>query len=175
MKTYKNDFGEEFYVQYSDYDINTTDNKKYEKIINPFELNTSLNYPYLDKEKNNSCFLEINEDILVIFKCKEKPSFDDMYEIYYNHITDSYDASYFHEILNKDNELVMAYGSSIIVLDLNNLEVLLRRNLDCIDKYIINIYYVDSKYLVEDIDRNCYLIDSELNELGKVNKEDYIR
>ena len=68
--TYKNNFDEEFTVNYSDFNILTTDNKKFDKIINPFALNLSKNFPYNDDDKNNSCFLEIemgNENILVVF------------------------------------------------------------------------------------------------------------
>ena len=94
---YKNNYGEEIFVEYSDYNILTTDNKSYDKIINPFDLNLSKDYPYNDNEKNKSCFLELDfagDKILLVFKTDELPSFDELYEMYYNYITDTYDIEY---------------------------------------------------------------------------------
>ena len=80
---YTNDFGEKFFVNYSSYDILTTDSKKYDRVINPFDLNITKNNPYNDEEKNKSCFLGIereDEKVLLIFKTKEIPNFDEMFE-----------------------------------------------------------------------------------------------
>ena len=66
-----NIFGKEFSVDFCIYDVNTTDdNKIFDRIINPFDLNIKRDYPYKDEEKNKTCFLEIkcdNENDLVIF------------------------------------------------------------------------------------------------------------
>ena len=59
------------------------------------------------------------QNILLIFKTKEIPNFDEMFELYYNHKTDSYDVTYYHDLINKDNQLVVMHGTSIIVLDIN--------------------------------------------------------
>ena len=141
---YTNDFGEKFFVNCSSYDILTTDSKKYDRVINPFDLNITKNNPYNDEEKNKSCFLGIeskNEKVLLIFKTKEIPNFDEMFELYYNYNTDSYDITYNHDYLNKDNQLVVAYGTSIIILDINTYKVINYVSSEAIDRYAINIFY----------------------------------
>ena len=179
---YKNAYGEEIKVNLSSYDILTTDNSGYDlsniRIINPFDLNITKDNPYKNEEKNKSCFLEIEtetEKILLIFKTNEIPSFAEMYELYYNYKTDSYDVSYNHCLINKNNQLVVMYGNSIIILNINTLDVIKYGTSDKINCYGINIFEIDNYYIVEDIkhkftifDCDLSIIDNHSDELKKI-------
>lgn len=169
---YKNGFGEEIEVQLSSYNILTTDNSGYDlsniRIINPFDLNISMDNPYKDKEKNNSCFVDIVlpfEKILVICKTKCFPTHDEMYEIYYDHISDKYNKDYNSSLVNKNNQLVILGGTSVIVLDINTLEVIKYVSSDNINDYGVNIFEIDNYYVVEDIENKFSVFDENLNEI----------
>ena len=62
---YKNDYGETIFVDFTEHNLSTTDTKTYgeiTKVMNPFDLNITKNYPYVEEEKNKCCFLEIKTD-----------------------------------------------------------------------------------------------------------------
>ena len=174
--TYKNSYGEEFTVNHSEFNIFTTDNKKFDRVINSFDLNLSINYPHNNEDKNKSCFLEIeteNESILVTFKTSVEPSFDEMYEPYYNYETNSYDVSYTFDLINNKNQLVLMYGTSIIILDIDTFKVLNFSSSNNINNYGINLYYKNNIYIVEDILHKFSCYDDNLNILSE--NEDAIK
>lgn len=171
---YKNDFGEKIFISYSNYNMSTTDNKNYDKIINPFDLNVTKNNPYTDVEKNKCCFYDIDlpyEKILLICQTKEVPNFDDMYEIYYDYKNDKCDVDYVGSIVNKYNQLVVLGGTSIIILDINTLEVVRYISSDRINDYGINIFNINDFYIVEDIKHEFTVFDEELNIINNYSKE----
>ena len=47
---FENDYGEKFNINdfYFGYNIESTDNDTFDRVINPFDMNISLNYPYKD-------------------------------------------------------------------------------------------------------------------------------
>lgn len=152
-----NNFGKEFAVDFGIYDVNTTDdNKKFDRIINPFDLNIKRDYPYKDEEKNKTCFLEIecdNENILVIFKADIIPSFAELYEPYIIFLDDGYidyDITYNFSVINEKNQLVVVSGISYIILDIDGFNVTSYGILDNVNGYVINLYYKDNCYIVEE-------------------------
>lgn len=167
---FENDFGEEIKVNLSSYNILTTDNCGYDlsniRIINPFDLNITKDNPYIDMEKNISCFVDINlpfEKILLICKTKSVPNHDDMYEIYYDYINDKYNKNYNSSLVSKNNQLVILGGTSIIVFDINNFEVINYISSDNINSYGVNIFEIDNYYVVEDIENKFTIFDKKLN------------
>lgn len=173
---YTNYYGEKFNINSSNYSILSTDSKPYDMVINPFDLNTSKNYPYEDEGKNKSCFLEIEtefENILLIFKTDVEPSLAELYEPYYNQYTDGYDVSYNFDLMNNDKQLVVMYGTSIMMLDINNFNVLKFISSDKIKDYGINLFNKDNYYIVEDYYHNFIFFDNNLNEI--VDNNDIIK
>lgn len=169
---YKNNYGEDVFVNHSNYDIKTTDYKHFDKIINPFDLNTSLNYPYKDEVKNSVCFLEIQtefENILVMFKYNEFPMLDLLYEPYYDLDTDDYIVSYNFDLLNSDNQLVLMFGSSIIILDMDTYNVIKFKYSNKIKDFGINIFYRNGYYIVEDYYHSFIFFNDDLNEIEEEN------
>lgn len=178
LGVYENDFGEEFEVNLSSYDILSTDNFGYDlsklKIINPFDLNITEDNPYEDEEKNKSCFIDIilpYEEILVICKTKLIPNFDDMYELYYDYINDKYNKNYNESLVNKNNQLVILGGTSIIILDINTMDVINYISSDNINDYGVNIFEIDNYYVVEDIENKFTVFDENLNEITDYDEE----
>ena len=152
-----NNFGKEFAVDFGIYDVNTTDdNKIFDRIINPFDLNIKRDYPYKDEEKNKTCFLEIecdNENILVIFKADIIPSFAELYEPYIIFLDDGYidyDITYNFSVINEKNQLVVASGISYIILDSNSFDVIRYGVFDGLNGYLVNLFYKEGNYIVED-------------------------
>lgn len=174
--TYKNSYCEEFTVNSSEFNILTIDNKNFDRIINPFDLNLSKNFPYDDEDKNNSCFLEIEtefENILVVFKTNELLSLEEMLYPYFNYDTYSYDVNFTNfafNLINNKNQLVLMYGTSIIILDIDTFEVLNYCSSDNIKNYGINIFYKNNIYIVEDIFHNFTFFDEDLNVLSEDNE-----
>lgn len=169
---YKNNYGEDVIVNHSNYDIKTTDYKHFDKIINPFDLNTSLNYPYKDEVKNSVCFLEMQtefENILVMFKYNEFPMLDLLYEPYYDLDTDDYIVSYNFDLLNSDNQLVLMFGSSIIILDMDTYNVIKFKYSNKIKDFGINIFYRNGYYIVEDYYHSFIFFNDDLNEVEEEN------
>jgi len=175
---YTNDFGEKIQINISEHNILTVDTKEYKeitKIINPFDLNITKNNPYEDEEKNNSCFLSIDTDyehILVVLKTEINPhNFIYYFEEYYNHKTDSYPDLFKEGILNidlinDDNQLVLMYGTSIIILDINTFEVINYTSSNKIKNFGIKLTYNNNIYSVEDDEHNITKFDKDLNELN---------
>ena len=171
-----NIFGKEFSVDFGIYDVNTTDdNKKFDRIINPFDLNIKRDYPYKDEEKNKTCFLEIecdNENILVIFKADISPSFAELYEPYIIFLDDGYidyDITYNFSVINEKNELVVASGISYIVLDSNSFDVIRYGIFDGLSGYLVNLFYKDGKYIVEDDNSLFRVYNADFKYLENIN------
>jgi len=171
---YTNDYGEKVKVYISDHELNTTDNPSYvkiTKIINPFDLNITKNNPYEIEEKNNSCFLEIEteyEHILVVLKKDQEPDIHSYYELAYDHINDTYPDLISQGVLNFDllnnyNELVLMYGISIIILDINTFKVLKYTSSENIKNFGIKLSYKNNIYIVEDDTNNLTYFDKDLN------------
>lgn len=169
---YKNNYGADVIVSHSNYDIKTTDCKHFDKIINPFDLNTSLNYPYKDEVKNSVCFLEMQtefENILVMFKYNEFPMLELLYEPYYDIDTGDYNVFYNFDLLNSDNQLVLMFGSSIIILDMDTYNVIKFKYSNKIKDFGINIFYRNGYYIVEDYYHNFIFFNDDLNEVEEEN------
>ena len=92
-----------------------------------------------------------------------------MYEPYYNYITDGYDIGYEFDLINDKNQLVIMYGTSIIILDIDTFEVLNYGSFDGIKNYGINIFHENNIYIVEDILHNFSYFDENLNVLSEDN------
>ena len=175
---YINKYGEEIIVNMAKHNLLTTDTSEYgkiTKIINPFDLNITKNNPYMEPEKNKSCFLTIttnSEKILVVFKTEEDPNYFDYYfEINYDHINDKYPDLFAEGILcisliNKDNQLVLMYGTSIIILDINTFEVLKYVSSNSINRFGIKLKYENNLYIVEDDEQKITYFDENLNILN---------
>ena len=175
---YTNDFGETVKIKYSSFDISTTDNQEYPKItkiINSFDLNLIKNNPYEDEEKNKSCFLKIEteyEYVLVVFKTEDDPQrFFYYFEAHYDYITDSYPDLFKEgmlniDLINDDNQLVLMYGTSIIILDINTFEVINYTSSNKIKNYGIKISYNNNIYSVVDDENNIINFDKNLNILN---------
>ena len=171
---YTNDYNEKITVGMSDYQLSSTDTKTYGEmtnIINPFDLNITQNNPYNDEEKNKSCFLEIQTEFekkLVVFKTKENPNnFDELFELQYN---DGYPDLFGNgtlniSLINNNNELVLMYGTSIIILDINTFEVLKYTSSNNINKYGIKISLENNTYIVKDVEDKITKFDLELKEI----------
>lgn len=171
---FENDFGEKFYVYDFNfgYNIKTSDNPVFDRIINPFEMNTSFNYPYEEDSKNDCCYMGIdtdNESFLLIFKTKLKPSYDDLYEIYYDSDTDSYPITYTVSLKNNKGQLVVMNGISIMILNINNFDVIDYTYSNSINDYGINLFYIDGYYIVEDIHHKFTFFDERLKEKKILN------
>ena len=178
---FENDYGEKFNINefYFGYSLMTTDRPVFDRIINPFDMNTSFNYPYEDDNKNDCCFLPIvtaHEEILLIFKTKIQPSYydlfdtyDDYHNIYNSYINDSYPIAYTTSLINKDNQLVVMNGISIMILDINTFDVINYCYSNNINEYGINLFYIDEYYIVEDIHHKFIFFDKDLKEVEKLN------
>ena len=176
---YTNKYGEKIFVSMSEYNLLSTDtktNSEITKIINPFDLNITFNNPYNIPEKNQCCFLEINTDfdcILVAFKTEYDPKgFLEYFEKDYDYINDSYPDLFSQGILNidlinKDNQLVLMYGTSIIILDIDTFEVLKYTSSTSIKYYGIKLSYENDTYIIEDDEHNFIYFDKDLNEITK--------
>ncbi len=176
---YINDYREKFTVVLSEHGLLTTDTKTYgeiNRINNIFDLNITKNDPYNDTEKNKTCFLEIRtnfENILVVFKRNEDPeNFNYYYELNYDYYEDKYPNLFLNGILNidlinKDNQLVLMYGISIIILDINTFEVINYTASDSINKFGIELTYDNNIYIVEDDYKKITKFDEELNVITK--------
>ena len=147
---YINNFGESVKIKLSEHKLSTTATKFYgeiTKIINPFNLNITKNNPYHQEEKNKSCFLEIITDfekILVVFKTDEDPN------NFYDYFESLFDGEYPDlfgngtlniDLINNNNELVLMYGTSIIILDINTFEVIKYESSNNIKHYGIKLSY----------------------------------
>lgn len=173
---YKNDLGEKVIIRISGHNILTTDTVAYgkiTKIINPFDLNLTKNNPYNDEEKNKSCYLEIETDsetMLVILKTEKDPKgFDEEFEMNVN-LDGDYpdlfkDGTLNIDLLNKNNELVLMYGTSIIILDINTFEVIKYTSSTNIKRYGIKLSYENDIYFVKDSEENIIKFDENLNEI----------
>jgi len=171
---YVNDFGENVKISLSEHKLSTTDTKFYgeiTKIINPFDLNITKNNPYSQEEKNKSCFLEITTDfekILVVFKTEEDPNnFYDYFEpLFDGEYPDLFgDGTLNIDLVNNDNELVLMYGTSIIILNINTFEVIKYVSSNNIKKYGIKILYENDIYIVKDNEEGITKFDKNLNEI----------
>ncbi|MBE6147475.1 MAG: hypothetical protein E7168_03985 [Firmicutes bacterium] len=69
------------------------------------------------------------------------------------------------DLINKDNQLVLMYGISIIILDINTFEVLKYTSSDSIKRYGIKLSYENDMYIVKDIEDNLTFFDKDLNEI----------
>ena len=171
---YENDFGEKVYINMSDHKLSTTDTKDYgeiTKIINPFDLNITKNNPYNQEEKNKCCFLEITTDfekILVIFKTEEDPN------NFYDYFEPLFDGEYQDlfgngtlniHLINNNKELVLMYGTSIIILDINTFKVLKYVSSNNIKQYGIKLSYENNTYIVKDNAEKITKFDENLNQL----------
>ena len=175
---YTNDYGEKILIDISEHDLLSTDTKAYSeitKIINPFDLNITKNNPYNDEEKNKSCFLSIEtefDNILVILKTDKIPNINQYYDMYYDYINDCFPNLVsngilnFH-LLNDDNQLVLMYGTSIIILDINTFEVLKYVSSSSIKNFGIKLTYENGIYSVKDETDNLTYFDKNLNFLNK--------
>ena len=175
--SYENKFGEKVIVSQSDYTLDSVDTISYNeitKVINPFDLNITRNNPYLDDEKNKSCFLNIktvDENILVIFKTDYIPDFISYYESVYDYINDEYPNLFGmgvlnFDLLNDDNQLVLMYGTSIIILDVDTFEVLKYTSSDKIRNFGIKLSCKNNGYIVEDDEHNFICFDKNLNVIN---------
>ena len=174
---YENSYGEIVKVDVSSYSLSSVDTKTYgeiNKIINPFDLNITKNNPYKIDDKNKCCFLEITtelERILVILKTDEIPNFTYYYELSYDHINDKYPDLFAEGILNfsltnNDNQLVLMYGISIIILDIDTFEVIKYNSTDKIKKFGIKLTYENNIYNVKDELNNITKFDKDLNVIN---------
>ena len=171
---FENDYGEKFNITdfYFGYNIESTDNDTFHRVINPFDMNISLNYPYNNNNKNKCCYLVIDNDyesILLIFKTKTKPNFNDLFEIYYDDKSDSYPITYTTSLINDKNQLVVMNGISIMILDINTFDVIKCTYSEDIKDYGINLFYIDGYYIVEDIHHKFIFFDKDLKEIEKLN------
>ena len=172
---YTNDYGEKIKVYISDHNLSTTDTKIYSeitKIINPFDLNITKNNPYNQEEKNKSCFLEITTDfekILVVLKAEKDPN------NFYNYFEPLFDEKYPDlfsngtlniDLINKDNQLVLMYGTSIIILDINTFEVIKYMSSNNIKNFGIKLSYENDRYIVKDDTGNIIKFDKNLNQIN---------
>lgn len=173
---YTKSYGEKFNIYVSEYNLQTTDTKAYgevTRIVNPFDLNITFNNPYCDEEKNKCAFLEIKteyEKILVVFKTMENPWLDYYYEDYYDYITDSYPDLFKEgvlnfDLINDDNQLVLMYGTSIIILDIDTFEVIKYTTSNSIVNFGIKLSYENNVYKVLDDKNNITCFDKDLNEI----------
>ena len=176
---YTNDFGEIIIVSRSEHNLNTTDTNAYgnvTKIINPFDLNITKDNPYKDEEKNKSCFLlieHLDSNILVVLKTDEVPDIDYYYDINYDTKNDRYpdlisEGILNFDLLNKDNQLVLMYGTSIIILDINNFEVIKYVSSSNIKKFGIKLSYKNDIYIVKDDEENLTYFDENLNIINSI-------
>ena len=171
---YLNDFGEKIKINMSEHKLLSTDTKIYgevTKIINPFDLNITKNNPYNQKEKNQCCFLEIimdYEKILVVFKTSEDPNnFYDYFEpLFDGEYPDLFGNGTLNiDLINDSNELVLMYGTSIIILDINTLEVIKYTSSDSIKNYGIKLSYENGIYMVKDNEDSLTKFDKDLKEI----------
>jgi len=173
---YTNDYWETISIFFTEHNLSTTDTKSYgeiNKVINPFDLNITKNYPYVEEEKNECCFLEIKTDyesVLVVFKSKEDP--EGFYILFeergdgFGWYPDLFKEGVLNiDLINKDNQLVLMYGISIIILDINTFEVLKYTSSDSIKRYGIKLSYENDMYIVKDIEDNLTFFDKDLNEI----------
>lgn len=154
-------------IKWSNYNIKNVDHKKYDKIINPFDLNLYQDYPYKNEEKNKSCFLDIilnnNKTILLILKKTKTPSLSLMYEPFIKEDNTS-DIEY-NYILADDEKIIIAYGISLVILKANTLEIIKYKCFDHIDSFFVNITNKNNKYIIESIDNQTIILDSYFNEI----------
>lgn len=171
---YVNDFGENIKINLSEHKLLTTDTKSYSeitKIINPFNLNVTKNHPYNQEEKNKSCFLEIItafEKILVVFKTEEDPNnfFDYFEPLFDGEYPDLFGNGTLNiDLINNKNELVLMYGTSIIILNINTFEVLKYITSNNIKQYGIKLSYENDIYIVKDNEGGITKFDKNLNEI----------
>lgn len=172
---YTNDYGEKIKVNLSDHNLLTTDTKTYgeiTKVINPFDLNITKNNPYNEEEKNKSCFLEIEtnfEKILVVFKTEEDPNnFYDYFEpLFDGEYPDLFGKGILNvDLINNNNELVLMYGTSIIILDINTFKVIKYVSSNNIKNYGIKLSYENDTYIVKDDTENKTKFDENLNQIN---------
>ena len=169
-----NDYGEKVKINLSEHNLTTTDTKAYgeiTKIINPFDLNITKNNPYNNEDKNKSCFLEIVTDyekLLVVFKTEEDPNnFYDYFEpLFDGEYPDLFgDGTLNTDLVNNDNELVLMYGTSIIILDINTFELIKYASSNNIKQYGIKLSYESDVYIVKDNEGCITKFDKNLNEI----------
>lgn len=171
---FTNDYGETIKVRFTEHDLLTTDTKAYReinRIINPLDMNITTNNPYNDEEKNKCCFLELKteyENILVVFKTEENPcNFLSYFELFVS-LDGEYpdlfgDGTLRIALINKENQLVLMYGTSIIILDINTFEVIKYTTSKSINGYGIKITYDNNMHIVEDDEHKITKFDENLN------------
>ena len=177
---YMNKLGEEIFVNATDYSLYKKKKKTYnqiKKIINPFDLNTLRNYPYSEKDKNKVCFLEIevaDERNLIVFKTEKDPQFFEEYfetEVTFDENNNPVYPDLFKEgilnidLINDKGELVLMYGTSIIILNIDTLDVINFVSSNSINNYGIKLSYENNQYIVKDYKDNIIKFDENLVEI----------
>ena len=92
-----------------------------------------------------------------------------LYEPYYDIDTGNYNVFYNFDLLNSDNQLVLMFGSSIIILDMDTYNVIKFKYSNKIKDFGINIFYRNGYYIVEDYYHNFIFFNDDLNEVEEEN------